>query len=280
MFSFLLLKRIFRFTIRWIHVSEHTQTSLLLSTQQWPSSPGHSLNSLSTEMLCLLRSATSVWLLVTRNIRDGNGTPNCDFGLFLISSKLNIQVEAALLDSTAKVKWSKPHLCFGHSRNFPESMKHSINPEYGVLSQHWLTPLQLLGLCSSSRIFFASHQEAIVPSSRLWHNCSLHWETFFCSLSTRFFCSLSLDQGLLLPLVRLSVHLHFRSANLRLVLVTSQAPVGVLGDDGEEKTGQRTQLYGADRPLGIFWSESIFKIYYTSLVIRKYENRRTNPIIL
>lgn len=113
MFSFLLLKRIFRFTIRWIHVSEHTRTSLLLSTQQWLSSSRPPTEfTVVTEMLCLLRSATSyVWLLVTRNVRDGNGTPSCDFRLFLISSKLNIQVEAALLDSTAKVKWSKPRLC-------------------------------------------------------------------------------------------------------------------------------------------------------------------------
>lgn len=131
-----------------------------------------------------------MWLLVTRNVCDVNGTPNCDFRLFLISSKLNIQagLEAALLDSTAKVKWSKPHLCFGHSRNFQESSKHSINPEHGVLSHH-----PLARACSCLASIPALGSSLHLTSRPLFHppgletNCSLHWETFFSSHSTLFF---------------------------------------------------------------------------------------------
>lgn len=163
--------------------------------------PGHPLNSLSwLKMLCLLRSATSyVWLLVTRNVRDVNGTPNCDFRLFLISSKLNIQVglEAALLDSTAKVRWSKPHFCFGHSCNFPVYQAQYKSWAWRPQPSPVDSGLQLLGLC------IPALGSSLHPTSRpLFHppgldtNCSLHWETFFCSHTTLFFCSLSLDQGL------------------------------------------------------------------------------------
>lgn len=201
-YFFFLLKRIFRFTIRWIHVSEHTRTPLLLSTQQWPSSSWPPPEfTVVTEMLCLLRSATSyVWLLVTRNVRDDvNGTPNCDFRLFLMSSKLNIQVglEAALLDSTAKVRWSKPHFCFGHSCNFPVYQAQYKSWAWRPQPSPVDSGLQLLGLC------IPALGSSLHPTSRpLFHppgldtNCSLHWETFFCSHTTLFFCSLFLDQGL------------------------------------------------------------------------------------